>query len=190
MSETQWHYCWVGPRQRVQRRGLPLDCMQCRKSSKRHKCGMDPDYATAWKSYPVTDCAGCTRIDQRTLARGPSSTLVRERTREDRDPSDGKVPKHGVSRAQLRAARARRKQLIMVGIMHGLELAPELFRMLDRFGAPITRRALYDDLSELVKDRWLIRVKEKRDDSLPHQRDWHWRYSVSPAIEEKMRDDK
>ncbi len=195
-STTKWHWCWVTARGRVKRLGPAMECRKCRSFTKRHKCGCVPDYKEAWKTYPVEDCVACVRSGLEP-AEGPSSTLVPQRKPAAKEPAVGKTPgsktaavERRLSRSELRTRRYRRKQLILLAVSHGVDTAQELMRVMERFGVAISRRNLYDDLTELTISNWLVREKTERDKSPQFQRDWSWSYTINPALLERMSTDE
>lgn len=192
-NSAEWHYCWVNPRNRVRRLGTPLECPQCRRFKAKHKCGSVRDSKGAWKDYPVDECVACLKRGE-PLAEEPPQELPPQRKPRKRDPAAGKVhtrkPQQPQTRAEKRARKARRKQLILVAVSHGVETAKELAQVMHRFGAEVPRRTLYDDLDELTKDLWLIREKQDRENAPRFQRDWEWSYQINPRMLERLSDDQ
>ena len=192
---AEWHWCWVAGRQRVRRLGPAMECRQCRRFNKKHKCGYVPDYKAAWKEYPVEDCVACVRSGT-PPAEGPSATLVKQRKPSEKDPAAGKTTgskteavKRRYTRSELRQRKGRRKQLILVAVSHGLSTAAELMGVMERFDVTLSRRNLYDDLTELVNGKWLAREKTQRESGPAFQRDWEWSYFINPTLVERLSDD-
>ena len=192
-NSLESHWCWIG-RLRVRVVLAAFACTRCRRFSKKHKCGSVPEFRNAWKPYPLEDCVACTKSGP--PAEGPSATLVRQRKPSEKDPEAGKVSggnrmaavEKRLSRTELRKNRSRRKQLLLVAVSHGVETAAELMKVMEAFGVELKRRALYDDLSALVKERWLEREEIQRDKSHHWQKDWEWSYTINPAITERLSD--
>lgn len=185
-ATQQVHWCWVGGKQRVKRLGRADECVHCRRSEHRHKCGMVPVHADAWRDYPVTDCAAC-MAERGGIAEEPQMRLLPPRV-----PARAvrqQEPTRKDTRIQKMQNKRRRKMALLLACTCGCMYLPEFVAVLESFGATVHRRLVSTYLEELVNERWLERTKVERERTNKHQLvRWQWEYTVNIHLQDKVKE--
>jgi hypothetical protein len=191
MAEQPTHWCWVAPRTRVKRVGSAMECFQCRRFKKKHKCGGRTDAKTATVPYPVEECAHCNpRHPRGTFPEGPSEKpppQVKPKPPKEGEPGKDRpsARQRRADRLKLRKDKQQRLMLIVLAVSRGAQLMTDVARVVHAFNPDVPSRTISAYLYELVNMKWLTREKETtpRTDVtpgfIPKER---WRYTVNPAI--------
>ena len=197
MSKGESHWCWLSPRQRVQRVGSPMTCDACKRFAHKHRCGADPSPTACIRDFGVVQCNACNpMLPAGEVAEGPKpidgEPRVDPATSPDKKLDGRKMPKVRESEAIDRKDRIKRKAarhtLIVLAVQLGCNTRGAVWKALKRFHDvqgktfDLHSRTIQMDLDALVAAGWMSKRKVLRPKERAHLAPYVWHFKINPSI--------